>query len=141
MNQNEQNEQNKSQNERNKAQNEQNIEFSGGNQRGIGISQTGNVDVHYVEQNAGNQIDLQALLTDLTRLREELDKRKSSTQDYIALGKVAEAEAATADAITQKDNGSKVWEILKTSGKWVLDTATDIGAKVAVEAIKKSMGL
>jgi hypothetical protein len=88
------------------------------------------------QQTVGSDIDINALIADLAKLRVALDEKKSSADDYVAIGKIAEAEVEA-----KKGNTSKVWEILKTSGQWVLDTATDIGAKVAVEAIKKSIGI
>lgn len=103
------------------------------------------VNAAYVEKVEGDfmqgsqkfeAVDIAQLAGELGKLREELDKRKSETDHYIDIGKVAEAEKAA-----KEGDESKVWSSLKTAGKWVLDTATDIGVKVAVDAIKQAAGL
>jgi hypothetical protein len=129
-------EQNMTKNEHIEKNVEQEIKI--GDNAAIGAIAKEHAEMHgnIVKQSIGGEIDLKALLVDLTKLREELDRRKTTTEDYIAIGKVAEAQAEA-----EKGNSPKVWEILKNTGKWVFDTATDIGAKVAVEAIKKSVGI
>lgn len=51
-------------------------------------------------------------------------------------GSVMEAEVAA-----KVKDSSKVAESLKSAGKWTLDLASKIGASLAAEAIKHSMGM
>jgi hypothetical protein len=86
-------------------------------------------------QNAG-KFDLAALATELPQLRSELRKKAETTEQDKAIAAVGEAEEEA-----KKGNGPGVMEKLAKAGLWVLDVAKDIGSKVAVEAIKASLGL
>lgn len=52
--------------------------------------------------------------------------------EFIAIGEVAKAE----NAIQLNDN-KKISEHLKSAGKWALDAATQVGASLVAEVIKK----
>lgn len=79
---------------------------------------------------------LDALAEELGRLRKELKKGDNSPEQDAAAGAVAQAEIEA-----KKQNGSRVLEALAGAGKWVLETAQRIGVELAVQALKKSMGI
>lgn len=81
-------------------------------------------------------MELSQLADELAKLRQALKKEATEPEHDKAIGKIAEAE----EAARAKDS-SKVAELLKPSGKWVLDFASKIGASLAAEAIKQSMGM
>jgi hypothetical protein len=84
----------------------------------------------------GHGIDLLSLAGELSKLRAELKKKTTDPEHDIAVGSLAIAEQAA-----KKGDGSKTLEYLAKAGKWALDSATQIGATVAAEAIKKSLGI
>jgi uncharacterized protein YjbI with pentapeptide repeats len=86
--------------------------------------------------NIEKAMDLSELAGELATLREAMSREAAVSGHYIALGEVAKAE----EAAKVKDS-SKVAESLKAAGKWSLDVATKIGATLAAEALKESMGL
>ena len=81
-------------------------------------------------------LDFDKLHSQLGTLRENLATKAKSPEEFKAIGEVAEAELASKD----KD-GNKVIKHLKGAGKWVFDTAKDIGVDVVTELIKKQMEL
>lgn len=85
---------------------------------------------------AAKDIDLNELAKDLSRLRSEMRKKASTSEQDMATGKVATAEqcATTGD-------GAGALQHLKDAGKWALEVATEIGTKLASEALKKAIGL
>ena len=80
-------------------------------------------------------IDLDVLASELRKLRSEMRENLSTPDQEIALGEVALAQVAA-----EEKNGKKVIEHLSKVGKWVLDTATRIGVRVAADVIMLSMG-
>ncbi|HEV2989068.1 MAG TPA: hypothetical protein VG759_11560 [Candidatus Angelobacter sp.] len=79
---------------------------------------------------------LQKFAQDLLRLRPEIEKRAASQEE--------KDDAKTVDAIRQeaeKGNKSGVFEQLKKLGKWGWETLKELGVSVAVEALKKTVGL
>lgn len=86
---------------------------------------------------SGEPIDLAALATQLAELRQAImEKKDSSPQAAIAIGKVAEAEIAATE-----DDAPKALSHLKAAGQWTLDFAKSVGKDVVVAAIKKAMGM
>lgn len=83
-----------------------------------------------------SKIDTQQLAKELTQLREALADEASKTDQYVALAEVAQAEEA---AIA--NDGPKALHHLKKAGSWVLNVATQIGAGLAVEVLKKVSGM
>jgi NTP pyrophosphatase (non-canonical NTP hydrolase) len=86
--------------------------------------------------NTTDQFQLGRLAQELTELRDELLRREAisespSPEHYAAIGAVAEAEVAARD-----EDAQRVWQHLAKVGRWVLDTANEIGKSLAVEAIK-----
>lgn len=86
--------------------------------------------------NVPENLNFDKLHSQLTQLRENLAAKAKSPEEFKAISEVAEAELASKD----KD-GNKVVRHLKDAGKWVLDTAKDIGVDVVTELIKKQMEL
>jgi hypothetical protein len=76
------------------------------------------------------------LANELALLRQEMKKEAIESEQDIAVSEVAKAEQAA-----KSGDGSKTLQHLRSAGKWALDTATKIGTSLAVEVIKKSMGV
>lgn len=95
-----------------------------------------NLSYNQIGDRIQNSMDLLELAGDLVKLRQAMSEEAKEPAHYISLGEVAKAE----EAATAKDS-SKVAEGLKGAGKWALDVATKIGASLATEAIKESMGM
>jgi len=81
-------------------------------------------------------LDFEKLHKQLGKLKAKLATIACSSEEFKAISEVAEAEEAS----KQKD-GNKVVKHLKDAGKWVFDTAKDIGVEVVAELIKKQMEL
>ncbi len=92
-----------------------------------------NQPVYQLEQS----IDLAALATELSELRQAITK----TQDLSPQAAIASGELAKAEFAAQEKDSSQVIEHLKVAGKWTLDYAREIGKDLAVEALKRSMGM
>ncbi len=73
---------------------------------------------------------------ELSTLRQALISKASLPVHFTAISEVANAEEAS-----KNKDGNKVVKSLLASGKWVLDTAKDIGVDVVSEIIKKQMGV
>ena len=89
-----------------------------------------------VWQQSQRQLDLPTLAMELATLRKAMKNRGDDAEHDQSIGEVGAAELAA-----KKGDGSGALTHLKAAGKWALDTATDIGVKVAVEAITKAMGV
>lgn len=83
-----------------------------------------------------DSVDLPTLADELKRLRTTLRAKASSPEHDVALGAVAAAESAA-----RAGDGVKVLEYLQRAGKWALEAATNIGVRVAAEAIKRAAGM
>lgn len=83
-----------------------------------------------------NSMDLSQLSDELARLHQAMKGEATNSEHYKAIGSVMEAEGAA-----KAKDSSKVVESLKSAGKWTLDLASKIGASLATEAIKQSMGM
>ena len=102
----------------------------------VGRGATANNTVVQVWQNAAAELDLPELSSDLATLRPKL-KEADPNGDYDEeIGQVASAEKAA-----KSGDGHKTLEHLKSTGKWVLETATKVGTAVAVKAIQTAIGL
>jgi len=100
-----------------------------------------NTDSGHVENVAfnntyGQNVDLNALIPELTKLRNAISAQPSSLDRDSALGQVASAEKAAA-----KGDRSKMMEYLKEAGSWTLEVAKSIGTSVAEAALKAALGL
>jgi hypothetical protein len=82
------------------------------------------------------QIDLQVLADELARLKNSQQKTATTPEQREALTHIASAEAAA-----KENDGPKTLAFLSKAGSWALETAKDIGVKLAVEAISKSLNL
>ena len=94
------------------------------------------VNFHQVNVQQLGQIDLQALATELAILRREMRQTVVESEQDIAIGQIAAAEAAA-----KKGDATSVAGHLKSAGRWAFDVATKVGVSVASEAIKKSLGM
>lgn len=84
----------------------------------------------------GESVDFAELASQLNELRQALKKEAQDDEHDIAIGKVAEAEQAA-----KAGDDSKVAEYLKAAGQWALEVALKIGVPVAVDALKKALGI
>jgi hypothetical protein len=97
-----------------------------------------------VKDNVFNQIwqknesefDLNLLSKELSKLRSSLREHAETPEHDMAIGEIASAEV-----LAKKSDGPGMLEHLKKAGKWSLQIAEKIGVPIAVEALKKSMGL
>jgi hypothetical protein len=83
-----------------------------------------------------NQVDLSQVATELQALRTKLIKTAKVPADFQQLGLVAEAEQ-----YAEKQDGTKVMEVLSKTGKGLLDFAKDVGAEITAKVIAKATGL
>jgi hypothetical protein len=83
--------------------------------------------------------NLVALSGELARLRETIASKAREPAHYVAMGALASAELAA-----KEGNASKVsnaLSMLGSAGRWVLDTAKEIGVQLATETLKQQLGL
>lgn len=80
------------------------------------------------------KVDLTKLVEDLARLSQELQKRATEPEHFAAIANVG---YATKEA--KQGNKQKVLEYLSKVGSWVLRTAEEISAKVAVQMITEAL--
>jgi len=81
---------------------------------------------------------------DLSLLANELElilKKMASQAGDSAEAAVAGGEIAKAELAARQDDGPRVMQHLKSTGKWALDFATSVGSSLVAEVIKKSMGM
>ena len=79
--------------------------------------------------------DLGQLADELSRLREALLTRAQSAEHYAAIGIIASAE------LEAKSGEQPKISALGAAGRWVLETAKDIGVQIATEVVKAQVGL
>ena len=79
--------------------------------------------------------DLTKLADEFLRLREALLTRAQSAEEYAAIGVIASAELAAKSGEQPKVSA------LGVAGRWVLDTAKEIGAQIATEVVKAQLGM
>lgn len=107
-----------------------------GNAGAIGRHSVGTINHQQQWAAIQNQIDFNALASEIEQLKKHLLQSASSSSDFQQLGLLADAEQYA----TRKD-GSKVMEVLSKMGKGALGVAKDIGTEIAAKVIAKSMGL
>ena len=83
-----------------------------------------------------DSIDLSALAKELATLRAAMRQKGTTTEQDKAIVAVGSAEEAA-----KQSDGESMFGYLRQAGKWALDTATKIGTTVAVDAIKKAIGM
>jgi hypothetical protein len=95
-----------------------------------------NNTINQVYNERAKEYDMNELSKELNILREHLKKdiKNTSPEQDADLGNLASAEIEA-----KKGNGGKALEYLSKIGKWVLDTATQIGVRVAAAAINQSL--
>lgn len=102
----------------------------------IGPSSVGTINVQQRWTAIQNEIDLNALTSELEQLKKHLQQSALSSSDFQRLALLSEAEEHA-----KKRDGSKAMEVLSKVGKGALDVAKDIGTEIAAKVIAKSMGL
>ena len=102
----------------------------------IGPHSTGTVNFHQQWTAIQNEVDLNALTSELEQLIKHLQQNASSSSDFQKLALLTEAEEHA-----KKHDGGKVMEVLSKVGKGALEVAKDIGTEIAAKVIAKSMGL
>lgn len=86
------------------------------------------------QQRIGNDIDLNALAEELSKLRQEAKKESSEPAHDEQIGALAAAESAA-----KQGDKSKVLAYLAKAGKWTLGIAEKIGTGLAVAMIKEAI--
>lgn len=106
------------------------------NSQGFAIGEENKISENTFNQqnNSIGDIDFEKLKNQLLQLRESLTQNATTTEQYIAIGEVANAEKAA-----EEKNGNKVVRHLKAAGGWVLETAKDIGVDIVTDLIKKQL--
>ena len=94
------------------------------------------VDFSQVWGQNKESVDLGQLAEQLRTLREAMEPLASEPEEKFAAGAVAAAEGSA-----RQGNGPKVFEYLKTAGRWALGVAEKIGTDLAKEAIKSALGM
>jgi len=79
-------------------------------------------------------LDYDKLAEELATLKDNLKSKASSADEFKAVGEIVDAENAA-----KNKKGKKVIKHLMNGGKWVFDTAKDIGIEVVAEIINKQM--
>jgi len=87
-----------------------------------------------VNHSIPENFDFEILSTELEKLKKALKDKAEQPEEFTALSNIASAEKAS-----KEKNYGKVVEYLKTGGKWVLETAKDIGVNVVAEIINKQI--
>lgn len=98
---------------------------------GVNINSTDNSSNTVVYQAQ----DLAKLADEFSRLREALLTRAQRAEHYAAIGVIASAE------LEAKSGEQPKVSALGAAGRWVLDTAKDIGVQIATEVVKAQVGL
>lgn len=109
------------------------IHLSGANAR-VNINSTDNS----TNTSTHHTYDLQALAVELPLLREALVHRATTAEEYTAIGAIASAETGAKGGDASKV--SRALSALGSAGKWVLETAREIGVQVAAEVIRGKLG-
>lgn len=81
-----------------------------------------------------DNINFDLLSQELSKLKNNLKSNAESSEEFKAISEVAEAENAA-----KKKDANKVVQHLLNGGKWVLNTAKDIGVEVVAELINKQL--
>lgn len=115
--------------------NDSKYNISGGQQGAVGDNATAH---DFTQQQITQQqpVDLKVLAEQLGQVVAAAKTQATEPEHQLAIGSIEAAKAAA-----EKGDESKALSFLKTAGKWVLGIADDIGAKIAVEVIKKQIGL
>jgi hypothetical protein len=96
-----------------------------------------NMSFNQVWNQVESAIDLPALADELEQVRIEMRRIAGGEPEQ----DLSVAEIAQAEMSAKSGNGPSVIEHLRSAGKWALDVAKEVGAEVAVAAIKSATGL
>jgi hypothetical protein len=110
--------------------------ISGGQNIGFGRDARVYDNVFNQWQASAADANLDDLAKELATLRAELKKRATTPEHDAAIGALADAETAA-----KKGEGATVFQYLSKAGKWALDIAGTIAVPIAIEALKKAVGL
>lgn len=84
----------------------------------------------------GQGINLEALSSELEKLRAAMKADSTTPEHEVALAEVAKAQQAA-----QKKDGPGIIRHLKAAGKWAFDVSTKIGTALATVALKAALGM
>lgn len=115
--------------------NDSKYSISGGQQGAVGDNATAH---GFTQQQVVQQqpVDLKTLAEQLGQVIAAAKTQATEPEHQMAIGAIEAAKVAA-----EKGDESKAMTFLKSAGKWTLDIATDIGAKIAAELIKAQIGL
>jgi hypothetical protein len=103
----------------------------------VGGSVSGSVsNFSSVNPTPKNEIDITALLNEISALRQVMKQKATTLEEDSAVGKIADAEKSI-----KENNLPKALEYLRSAGKWALDVASQIGVPVAIEFIKQALSI
>jgi hypothetical protein len=108
------------------------------------IGENARVNIHTTDNSSNTVLrysarDLVVLANELERLRQTLAPLAKEPEQYVAIGALASAELAA-----RENDSSKVDRFLSSlgsAGKWVFETAKEVGVSVVAEIIQKSIGI
>lgn len=105
--------------------------------QGVGVGRNVTMNNTTVNQAQGQEkLDLPTLADQLAKLRGEMKKEATTPEHDVSVGAIAAAESAA-----KKGDEKSTLEHLQDAGKWALELGIKIGVPVAIEAIKRSVGL
>lgn len=87
-----------------------------------------------INQTAPDNFDFEVLTLELEKLKKALKEKAEQPEEFLSVSNVASAENAS-----REKNYGKAIEYLKSGGKWVFETAKEIGVNVVAELINKQM--
>jgi len=93
-------------------------------------------DISLHQNWASSPVDLSALAVQFEELRKALKEDGDSAEHDVAIGQIAQAEAAA-----KSGDRPKVMAALASTGKWVLGVAEKVTVGLASEAIKAAIGM
>ncbi len=109
--------------------------ISGGQQGAVGDNATAH-DFTQQQIVQPQPVDLKVLAEQLGQVIATAKMQATEPEHQMDIGAIEAAKAAA-----EKGDESKAIRFLKSAGKWTLDIATDMGAKVVAELLKAHMGL
>lgn len=90
----------------------------------------------FIQAVPSSDIDMQALVAELVRLKSQLLSDATNSEHYHAVAEIESAKTAA-----EESDQVAVMRHLKAAGQWTLEVATKIGTSVAVAALKAALNL
>ncbi|NND23903.1 MAG: hypothetical protein HKN86_04345 [Acidimicrobiia bacterium] len=99
-------------------------------------SSANNITFNQLNYNVPDNLDYDSLGNQLSKLKEKLSQSANTPDEYLAISEVAKSEEAA-----KENDGNKVVKHLLSGGKWVFETAKEIGVDIITSLIKKQMDM